>query len=173
MKKISTLLGISSTVIFLSLGLSFSTKVMSNENKNAQLGDSSVQINQNKDNISEPEYLDKNENTTNNKDFVEDEEINNSEINNNTTDNDTTDKIDVVENETETETEKVELVTSSGIFEGFADSNFIEVNINGEYSVFRIENETIKNNLSDKEAGSNITFKYIEKDNSKIIKELN
>lgn len=71
-------------------------------------------------------------------------------------------KEDIVEESTEnkTTTEKVEdskVVEKTGVFQGFADSNFVEVKLGNEYVTYQVSSEA-KEALSKKNIEDSITF---------------
>lgn len=162
MKKKSTILTISGTIFIFSL---LFQKIQFNQNKDTTSNNINIEANQNKtqtqefenqnNQIDDKDKLDTNSNNTTNKDKLD-------------TDNNDKNEIQVENSENE-----IESITSLGIFEGFADDNFVEIRNNNNYNVFKVEDEEIKNILRNKDIGTEINFKYIENENSKIIEILN
>lgn len=57
--------------------------------------------------------------------------------------------------------EKKKPVSATGVYNGFGDSNSVEVKMsNGEYKTFIIEDEKVMDALNDMEPGTKISFTY-------------
>lgn len=57
---------------------------------------------------------------------------------------------------------------ATGVFQGFADSNFVEIKVGNDYATYRVSSEA-KKSLSNKEFGDNITFEFKEENGQLII----
>ena len=64
--------------------------------------------------------------------------------------------------------EKPSTTQKTGSFQGFADSNFIEVKIGDDYATYMVSSDA-KKALSNKDIDSNITFTLSEVNGQKII----
>lgn len=59
------------------------------------------------------------------------------------------------------EDENKKAKTASGTYNGFGDSNSVEIKLdNGEFKTFIVEDEDVMNALNDMEPGTKITFTY-------------
>ena len=62
--------------------------------------------------------------------------------------------------------------TVTGIYQGFADGNFIEVKIGDEYGVFKVPND-MKSKVEAKDLGDSLTFTYVSSAGQQVITSVN
>lgn len=67
--------------------------------------------------------------------------------------------------------EKPSTAQQTGIFQGFADNNFVEIKIGNSYVTYMVSNEA-KKALSNKDIDSNITFVISEVNGQKVITDV-
>ena len=70
------------------------------------------------------------------------------------------------------ENANTESKTVTGIYQGFADDNFVEIKIGDSYGVFKASGE-IKSKISSKNIGDSITLTYIASGGQQIITSVN
>ena len=109
--------------------------------------------------VSENNSSDKKDETTSTNDSEKDEV---------SKDESSTDKEDSNDKETESKPSK----SQSAVFQGFADSSFVEMKIGNEYKTYRVSPDA-KPSLSGKNIGDNVTFKFIEENGQLTIVEVN
>ena len=69
----------------------------------------------------------------------------------------TTEKVDTDNNNNGNKEDSLKVTEKTGLFQGFADSNFVEVKIGDEYFVYQVSS-TVKDALSKKNIDDTITF---------------
>src|SRR5699024_9990718 len=83
----------------------------------------------------------------------------------------TTSSESIPENNKE-ENVNTESKTVTGIYQGFADDNFVEIKIGDYYGVFKASGE-IKSKISSKNIGDSITLTYVASGAQQIITSVN
>lgn len=96
------------------------------------------------------------------------EDYEESTIGENITDENTQENKNTQEDNVEDKEVNSTVKTSSGIFQGFADGNFIEVKIGGSYQVFKLSSD-VKSKVQSKQIGDVISFTYISSGGQQLI----
>ncbi len=73
-----------------------------------------------------------------------------------------------IEQDTNLNQKNKEEIEKKGIYEGYADSIYIEINVDGAYDIYRISDQA-KDALANKKIGESITFKYLKQGNENVI----
>lgn len=63
---------------------------------------------------------------------------------------------------------QVEVTEKTGVFQGFADDNFVEMKVGNEYSTYRVSSDA-KKSLSGKNLGDSVTFEFTKKNGQLFI----
>lgn len=99
-----------------------------------------------------------NQSNSNDKDDNSDNDDIKEETNSNTTNNSNSNN-----NESQ-----VTVTEKTGIFQGFADDNFVEIKVGNEYSTYRVSTDA-KNSLSNKNLGDSVTFEFTKQNGQLFI----
>ena len=104
----------------------------------------------NQSNNSNDSHKDDNSNTSNNTENSSEEKEENNTNTNNSNDN------------------QANVNKKTGVFQGFADDNFVEMKIGNEYATYRVSSEA-KSVLSNKDLGDSVTFEFTKENGQLFI----
>lgn len=105
----------------------------------------------NQSNNSDDSYKDNSSNTSNNPENTNEEKEDKNDGDNN-----------------ESSSNQTNVSKKTGVFQGFADDNFVEMKIGNEYATYRVSSEA-KSMLSNKNLGDSVTFEFTKENGQLLI----